>query len=290
MIKEAQAKAKVLIEALPYLQSFCRSFIVVKFGGSLMDQEAKVSSILKDIALMRQVGLWPVIVHGGGPAITRAVDAAGLKTERVAGLRITSPEIMEITQRVLIDGVSHQLCARLDKLGAKGIPLNGRGSNFLRCRKKRLVDQPDVDLGLVGEISSIDVELIRRLCEGGIIPVVAPVAKGPDDRLFNVNADEVAVFVAIAASAEKIVFLSDVDGVMDDPKKPDSLYSSLTVDACEAMIADGRISGGMIPKIKASVAAVREGVKKTHIINGNTEHSLLLEMFTEEGVGTQIML
>ena len=278
-------KARVFIEALPYLKEFDRKFVVIKIGGSTMTDEKVLQAVVTDVVFLEQVGVWPILVHGGGPAITAEMEKAGLKPHFIQGRRVTDAPTLELAHKVLIDRISANVVNLIEQAEGKGVPLNGRGSSFLQA-EKRLVD--GLDLGFVGEIVRVDAELARRMASGGIIPVVAPIARGRDGQLYNVNADSVAWKVAAEIQAEKLVFLSNVPGILKDKEKPETLLTSLAAAEARKLIADGVIAGGMIPKIEACIAALEHGVRMTHVISGLEKHSLLLELFTPEGIGTEI--
>jgi acetylglutamate kinase len=281
-------KSRVLIEALPYLKAFDRKTVVIKIGGSTMTDKRILPSVIRDVVFLEQVGVWPILVHGGGPRITEEMERRGLKANFVKGRRVTDEATLDIAQRVLIDEISVNVVELIQKAEGKAIPLNGRGSRFLHCEKKVFEEDPTMDLGYVGEISAIDAELAQRISSGGVIPVVAPIATGPDGHLYNVNADSVAWKIAAETKAEKLVYLSNVPGIMMDKDKPETLISNATIDECDDMMKKGIIVGGMIPKIEACMLALQKGVKKTHVISGLLQHSLLLEIFTPEGIGTEI--
>jgi acetylglutamate kinase len=283
-------KSKVLIEALPYLKAFDRKVVVIKIGGSTMTDAKILPSVVRDVVFLEQVGVWPIIVHGGGPRITEEMERRGLKANFVKGRRVTDEATLEIAHKVLIDEISANVVDLIQSEDGKAIPLNGRGSRFLKCKKKIFDEDPEMDLGYVGEIENVDAELATRISAGGIIPVVAPIARGPEGHLYNVNADSVAWKVAVEMKAEKLVYLSNVPGILMDKDKPDSLISSATLSECDALMKKNVIVGGMIPKIEACMSALRAGVRKTHVISGLLQHSLLLEIFTPEGIGTEIRL
>lgn len=294
-MQDAIEKAGVLIEALPYIRSFRRKFVVVKLGGSAMEDESVMRSVLRDVVFMEQVDMWPVLVHGGGARISEEMKRAGLQPVFVQGQRVTTPEAMEIVARVLIDEISVKICRMIDELGGKAIPLSGRASSFLVGKKRRLPEAPDVDLGLVGEITYVDKEMCYRLCDGGVIPVVAPVARleesgqGQKAQLLNINGDSAASAIAAGLGAEKLVDISNVPGVLRDPKVPDSLFSTLTKAQVEQLIKDGVITGGMLPKVRSCIEAIDAGVRKAHIVSALLKHALLLEIFTDKGIGTEIV-
>lgn len=282
MVAGAISKAAILVEALPYIRSFRRRFVVVKLGGAMMEDAEALDSVITDIAFMEQVGMWPVIVHGGGKAISVAMAQAGLTPRFVGGLRYTDAPTLAIVERVLIDTVSRDLVARIRRAGGLGIALNGRDSPFLLASRK----QAEEDLGLVGEIEHVDRELCVRVCDGGLIPVVAPVARHRDGYLLNVNADDCALAVAIALAAAKLVMVSDVEGIYD---KDGLLVSSMDAAGAECLIEEGVINGGMMPKVRSCVRAVASGVGKVHMVSGLLKHALLLEIFTDKGIGTEIV-
>lgn len=286
----ALGKARVLLEALPYLKAFDRKFVVIKVGGSTMTDAKVLPSVIRDVVFLEQVGVWPIIVHGGGPRITAEMERRGLKPTFVKGRRVTDEATLEIAHKVLIDEISANVVELIQQEDGKAIPLNGRGSRFLRAVKKVFEEDPGLDLGFVGEITAIDAELAQRIASGGVIPVVAPIARGTDRQLYNVNADSVAWKVAAEVKAEKLVYLSNVPGILRDKDKPETLISSVTMSECKELVKAKVIVGGMIPKIEACMAALQAGVRKTHVISGLLQHSLLLEIFTPEGIGTEIKM
>lgn len=278
-------KARTLIEALPYLKAFDRKFVVIKVGGSTMTDEKTLPSVLTDVAFLEQVGIWPLLVHGGGPRISAEMERQGLKPHFIQGRRVTDTKTIEVAHKVLIDEISANVVKLIEAVEGKAVALNGRGSQFLRCKK--LVER-GLDLGFVGEITRVDTELAKRMAMGGIIPVVAPIARGADGQLYNINADSVAWRLAAELEAAKLVFLSNVPGLLKDKDDPESLISSVSVPDGYKMLKDGTIAGGMIPKVEACMSALDGGVQKTHIISGLQKHSLLVELFTPEGIGTEI--
>lgn len=289
------SKARVLIEALPYIQSFRRKIVVVKYGGSTMTEQGEISSVLTDVIFMETVGMRPVIVHGGGEAISRRMKEEGLESKFVNGLRVTDAHTMEIVEDTLFGTVNREVVETIHRAGGNARGLSGKEKGILRV-KKHMASVEDErgmtrreDIGFVGDVTSVAPEPIQALCEQDIIPVIAPIGLGEDGRSYNVNADTAAGEIAAALSAEKLVFLTDVRGIMRNAEDRDSLFSTLHVDAVDEMIKGEIITGGMIPKVRACLEAVRAGVRKTHIIDGRVPHSLLLEIFTDEGVGTQII-
>lgn len=283
-------KASVLIEALPYIQRFRNETVVVKFGGSIMDDEEGVRAILNDVAFMAVVGLRPVIVHGGGKAISQRMKEAGLQPRFVKGLRVTDEETIGIVERTLNQEINPQMVEMLESFGCRARGLHGE--DILRVRRHTETNPATgevLDWGFVGDVEEVDIELIRAYLDAGLTPLITPLGRGPDRQVYNVNADDAASAIARAMRARKLVFLSDVPGLLRDPSDPTSIISSLRVDEVEGLVASGVISGGMLPKISGAVNAVKAGVAKTHIIDSAMRHSLLLELFTEEGVGTEIV-
>lgn len=285
----ASERAHVLIEALPYMQAYWQKVVVIKFGGSAMFDEQALRSFLTDVVFMEQVGMWPVLAHGGGPAISRAQKDEGVEPRFVNGLRVTDAPTLEVVQKVLIDEISARIVREMEEVDGRAIALNGRGSRFLVGSRMPKAHPDDPDLGFVGRIDRVDRALCVRLLDGGVVPVVAPIARDESGQLYNVNADTVACTIAEQMQAEKLIFLSNVAGILRDPDDEDSLVSTLHASEAREMIDRGEVSGGMIPKLEACLNALDHGVRKTHIVSGLTPHALLLEMFTIEGIGTQII-
>jgi acetylglutamate kinase len=271
---------------LPYLKAFDRKFVVIKIGGSTMNSRDELKSVITDVVFLEQVGMWPVLVHGGGPRITAEMERRGMKARFIRGRRVTDENVLEIAHKVLIDQISSEVVELIEQADGKGVPLNGRGSRFLQCAK-RLVDGDD--LGFVGDVTVVDRELASLISSGGVIPVVAPIGRGPNGQLFNINADSVAWNIAAALQAEKLIFLSNVPGILKDKDDPKSLISTCSAARCRELLDDGTIAGGMTPKIEACMVGLEKGVHNTHIISGLLKHSLLLEIFTPEGIGTKII-
>lgn len=279
-------KAGVLIEALPYIRTFYGKTFVIKYGGhAMLDPELRKAVIL-DIVLLRYIGIRPVVVHGGGPEISAMLRRVGKESRFVNGLRVTDAETMEIAQMVLVGKINHDLVAEMNCQGGKAVGLSGKDGNLLVAEKYAPGGE---DLGFVGEIRAVHPELLVGLADRGYIPVVAPVAVGLGGESYNVNADTVAGELAAAMGAEKLIILTDVEGIMLDPGDPSTLLSTLAVERAYALIGEGRIDGGMIPKVEACAKALKQGVARTHIIDGRQLHSLLLEIFTDRGTGTMIV-
>jgi len=282
-------KAAALIEALPYIQQFRGETVVVKFGGSIMESEDGYSRILQDIAFMECVGLRPVVVHGGGKAISRAMKEAAIAPDFVQGLRVTDEATMAVVEKVLNGEVNPHLVEIVQK--NKGKARGIHGEDILRVEKMTGVDPESgasLDWGYVGQVCHVDIEPIQAYLRSDIVPVITPLGKGPDGHLYNINADDAATAIACALKARKLVFLTDVPGLLRDQEDKSSLISSLHLSEVDELIARGVISGGMLPKIKGMVDAVKSGIRKAHIIDSSMPHSLLLELFTNEGVGTEI--
>jgi acetylglutamate kinase len=284
---EAALKARVLGEALPYIQRFHGKTIVVKFGGNAMTDEALKAGFARDVALLKLVGMNPVVVHGGGPQIEQMLAKLGKKGEFVQGMRVTDRETMDVVEMVLGGTVNKEVVELINQAGGKAVGLTGQDGVFIRAKKMVLAskDNGHVDLGQVGEIESIDPAIISTLEQGGFIPVVAPIGTGADGTTYNINADLVAGKLAEILRAEKLVVLTNTPGVLD---KNGKLLTGLTPRRIDDLVAKGVISGGMLPKIGSALDAARNGVKSVHIIDGRVPHALLLEVMTDQGVGTLI--
>ena len=278
-------KAEVLIEALPYIQRFNRKIIVVKYCGSAMIDEALKQGVIEDVVLLKLVGFKPIIVHGGGKEISRWVDKVGMKTRFIDGLRVTDSDTMELAEMVLAK-VNKELVSKVQTLGVKAAGICGKDGGLLKAKKKLLDGQ---DIGFVGDIDKVDVKILKDLLEKDFLPIVFPIGMDNEGNSYNINADEAAAAIATALKAEKLAYLSDVEGVRKDPQDPESVISELYVNEAEALIEDGTISGGMIPKIENCIDAISRGVSRVHIMDGRIPHSLLLEIFTNKGTGTAIM-
>ena len=294
-MEEAIRKASVLIEALPYIRAFQGKVFVIKFGGAAMEDSATLECVVEDIVFLESVGIKPVLVHGGGPEITREMKARRIEAKFVQGHRVTDEATMEIVREVLANRINVSICRRLERAQGRPVSFADPFQGALRAKRRtarvRLLDGSvqELDLGLVGDMEAIDAEMFRRALEARQVPVVASLARGPNDEMLNVNADLVAAFVATALQAEKAVFLSDTNGILTDPKNPVSFADTLTEAQVHDLIARRVVDGGMLPKVEACLAALHGGVRKTHIIDGRIKHALLLEIFTDKGVGTQII-
>jgi acetylglutamate kinase len=285
------AKANTLLEALPYIQKFNSATFVIKYGGSFMDSpDAEVrNSVARDLVFLEAVEINPVVVHGGGKAITRAMEKAGLKANFIQGQRVTDEATVKLVDKVLSREINPELVETLAWLGgaAKGFA----GPDIFKCRKLRMKtsDGKDLDLGFVGEVVAVNTAPLRECIEKGITPVVSPTARGEDGKIYNCNADVAAAQAAIALKAKRLVFMSDVPGLLQDPKKPDSVISQLKVSRIAGLKKAGVIDKGMIPKVDSAVAALGAGVEKVSFVDGRVPHSVLLEIFTDEGVGTEVV-
>ena len=284
-VDQAIGKAQTLIEALPYIRMFYNKIVVVKYGGSAMLDEELKKNVIQDVALLRLVGMHPVIVHGGGKEISKWVTMMGKEPEFVNGLRVTDADTMNVAEMVL-NRVNKSLVQFLEENGVKAVGLTGKDGGMLRVEKK-LVDGKDI--GFVGNITKVDTKIIDTLIENGYVPVIAPIGMDETYQAYNINADDAACSIAEALGAEKLAFLTDIEGVCKDPKDPSTLLSVLTLAEAEQMIMDGFIGGGMLPKLQNCIDAVKSGVSRVHILDGRKAHCLLLEFFTEKGVGTAIV-
>jgi acetylglutamate kinase len=281
-------RAGLLVEALPYIRGFRGKRIVIKYGGSAMTDDKLKRDFAEDIALLSFIGIKPIIVHGGGPQIGALLKKIGKESRFVKGLRVTDAETMEAVEMVLVAKVNKDVVSMINFFGGRAVGISGRDGNLIRAKKARparLVDT-DVDLGLVGDVDRINAEVIDSLEDKGFVSVIAPVGAGPDEKPFNINADTAAGALAAALRAEKFVLLTDVPGVLDADNQ---LISSLSEEQAEGLIRNGVASGGMIPKIRCCLNALRGGVPKAHVIDGRVPHALLLEILTDEGIGTEIV-
>ncbi len=278
-------KANILIEALPYIQRLWGKTIVIKYGGNAMVNESLTHKILEDVTLLKYVGINPILVHGGGPEINTMLARVGVSSTFHNGLRITDDATMEIVQMVLAGKLNKNIAAEINMLGGKAIGLCGKDAELIRVEKKPPL--PDgVDLGHVGNIVSINTKLLNALCEDEYIPVISSIGTDKQGQSYNINADTAAAAIATALKAEKLIYLTDIDGVRRDANDPTTLFPILTTDQAKALIEDGTISGGMIPKVTACVDAIEKGVRRVHILNGTIPHPIILEIFTDRGIGT----
>lgn len=279
------SKAEVLIEALPYIQRFNRKVIVVKYGGSAMVDEELKKRVIQDVTLLKLVGFKPIIVHGGGKDISRMVERVGMTPQFVNGLRVTDAETMEIVEMVL-NRVNKGLVQLVESLGVRAIGISGKDGGLLQVDKKYSEGK---DIGFVGQVKKVNAEILLDLLEKDFLPVICTVGMDDEFQSYNINADDAACAIAQAMEAEKLAFLTDIEGVYKDPKDPETLISELTVTEAKALITDGYIGGGMLPKLQNCIDAIESGVSRVHILDGRIPHCLLLEIFTNKGIGTAIL-
>ena len=284
-MQEVMEKAQVLIEALPYIQRFNHKIIVVKYGGSAMIDEELKRQVIQDVTLLKVVGFKPIIVHGGGKEISRWVEKTGMHPEFINGLRKTDAPTMEIAEMVL-NKVNKSLVQMVEELGVNAVGISGKDGGLLKVEKKYSEGQ---DIGYVGEIKEVNPKILEDLLERDFLPIVCPIGMDVNYETYNINADDAACAIAQAMQAEKLAFLTDIEGVYKDPEDKSTLISELTLSEARALIADGFIGGGMLPKLKNCMTAIEEGVSRVHILDGRIAHCLLLEIFTNKGIGTAIL-
>lgn len=284
-MQELQNKAKILIEALPYIQRFSGKIIVVKYGGSAMEDEMLKKSVILDIALLKSIGFKPIIVHGGGKEINKWLELSGSTPHFECGLRVTDEHTLEIAQMVL-NAINKGLVGYMSSFGVRAVGISGKDGNTLLAKKHT---PNGVDIGYVGEITDVDTKLILSLIESDFVPVVCPIGMDTHAQTYNINADDAAYALAQALDAEKLVFLSDIEGIYRDFNDKESLISMLTISEAKYLLNSGGIRGGMLPKLQNCIKAIENGVSRVHIINGRIQHCLLLEFFTDRGIGTAIL-
>jgi len=277
-------KAEILIEALPYIQALNKKTVVIKYGGNAMISESLKNSVIEDITLLKYIGINPIIVHGGGPFISQALSEYGIKSTFIDGLRVTDKKTMEIAQMVLIGKTNKEIVSKIGQIGGKAIGISGIDGQMIKCKK---YEPNNVDLGYVGEITSIDSQSLLMLAQGDYIPVIAPIGIGEDGNTYNINADTVAGEIASSLKAEKLILLTDIEGVKTKKENGDILHV-LSKEEVLKLIDDKVIEGGMIPKVLGCIKAIDSGVGRTHIIDGRIPHCILLEIFTNKGIGTMI--
>lgn len=287
-MKDIIKKAEILVEALPYIQALNGKTVVIKYGGNAMVSNGLKNSVMEDITLLKYIGVNPVVVHGGGPDITRTLQQLSIESEFVNGLRKTDSATMEVAQMVLVGKTNKEIVSLINQKGGKAIGICGIDDNMIECKKLTETDDgQEVDLGYVGKIVHIHPHMLEVLTQNGYIPVVAPIGSDKNGQSYNINADTVAGELACALKAEKLILLTDVEGVKSS--KEDKILNALTMKEVHHLIADGTITGGMIPKVMGCVCALEKGVGRTHIIDGRIPHCILLEIFTNKGIGTMIM-
>ncbi|AGN16888.1 MAG: acetylglutamate kinase [Methanobrevibacter boviskoreani] len=286
----------ILVEALPYIKKFYGKKILIKYGGHAMVNKEAMASTARDTVLLKYVGMEPIVVHGGGPEISRSMEKLGKEANFVNGLRVTDEETMEIIKMVLVGKISTNIVSQINLHGGKGIGISGKDSELIRAKKRPLQvftdsdtgESQKVDLGLVGEVVSVNHGILDMFTENDYIPVIAPIGMADNGSTLNINADTAAGEIGQSVKAEKLIILTDVPGVLRDPDDPSTLIQRIRVDEVPQLIEDGIISGGMIPKIETCVDAVKGGVKSAHILDGRVPHTILLEIFTKEGIGTMV--
>ena len=288
-------RVNILVEALPYIKKFYNKKVMIKYGGHAMVDDEAMDSTARDTVLLKYVGMQPIVVHGGGPEITRSMKKLGKEPKFIKGLRVTDEETMSIVKMVLVGNINTNIVSQICLHDGKGAGLSGKDNKLIQACKKihRIKDEEtgeieEIDLGLVGEIKKINPEILEMYTENGFIPVVSPIGIADDGTTLNLNADTVAGAIAGEMDAEKLIILTDVPGVLRDPNDPSSLMQKIHIDEIPALIEEGIITGGMIPKIETCVEALNNGVKSAHILDGRIKHTLLLEIFTKEGIGTMI--
>ena len=285
-------KASALVEALSYIQRFHNKVVVVKVGGSIMDDDKRLADLLTDIVFMNYVGMQPVLVHGGGKAINQAMETAGLQPQMVQGRRYTDERTLAIAEHVLCNQINKFIVNFIQAQGCEAMGLHSLSSNVLFAEKTYLqgADGRRIDLGMVGEVTSVNARLLQLLVQADSIPCIATIARDPAGNRLNVNADTAAGAVAAAMKAEKLVIISDTHGIRSNPSDPESRISHVNISQIDQMVKDGIITSGMLPKVESCITALKGGVTKTHIIDGRIPHSLMLEIYTEAGIGTEIVL
>ncbi len=295
MVQTAIEKAKVLVEALPYIEKFHNKTVVIKYGGNAMVNDELKKAVLQDVILMRYVGMRPVLIHGGGPAISETLKRLAIPSEFIDGMRVTDEATMEVVEMVLAGKVNKDLVTRINQLGGNAVGISGKDGGMIKCEKlfKTRLDEAGnpqvVDLGFVGSVTKVNTSLIESLLDNGYIPVIAPIGVDEMSKSYNINADLVAGDIAGALQADKFVLLTDIEGVCDGKgSEKGDVISTLNIQEIEQLISENIIHGGMIPKVECCINAIQKGVTRAHIIDGRLPHSILLEIFTDEGIGTMI--
>lgn len=282
-------KVKVLIEALPYIKNFTGKTFVIKFGGSIMKNEEAKKAFIKDIVLMKLIGINLVIIHGGGPEISNNLKALGIESNFINGLRVTDKKTMKVVEMVLAGYINKEIVFNINSHGVKAIGISGKDGNFIKAEKKYIYNENEkIDIGFVGEVKEINVEFLDDLIEKNYIPVIAPTGFDEEGNSYNINADYVAASVSFAMKAEKLILLTDIEGLYKDIDDKSTFVSQLTIDEAKALIFQKIIKGGMLPKLECCISAIENGTHSVHMIDGRKEHCLLLEIFTDKGIGTMI--
>ena len=285
MLEEESLKAKVLIEALPYIRYFSGKYVVVKYGGSAMLDADLQKNVIRDVALLKLIGMKPIIVHGGGKEISKWVKLSGKEPEFYNGLRVTDKDTMEIAEMVLFK-VNQELVAMMAQQGIKAVGLSGKDAEMMKVEKKEVLGK---DLGYVGNVTEVNTDLLEALIEDDFVPVISPIGLGEDYEGYNINADDTACAIASALNAEKLVFLTDIEGVFIDPEDKSTLISEMDLTQAHEFVDKGVVGGGMLPKLKNCIEAIENGVARVHILDGRLDHCLLLEFFSQKGIGTAIL-
>ena len=285
MLEEESLKAKVLIEALPYIRYFSGKYVVVKYGGSAMLDADLQKNVIRDVALLKLIGMKPIIVHGGGKEISKWVKLSGKEPEFYNGLRVTDKDTMEIAEMVLFK-VNQELVAMMAQQGIKAVGLSGKDAEMMKVEKKEVLGK---DLGYVGNVTEVNTDLLEALIEDDFVPVISPIGLGEDYEGYNINADDTACAIASALNAEKLVFLTDIEGVFIDPEDKSTLISEMDLTQAHEFVDKGVVGGGMLPKLKNCIEAIENGVARVHILEGRLDHCLLLEFFTQKGIGPAIL-
>ena len=286
----------ILIEALPYIKKFHKKKIMIKYGGHAMIDSEAMSSTARDTVLLKYVGMKPMVVHGGGPEISRSMNKLGKEPKFIGGLRITDQETMDIVKMVLVGKINTDIVSQVCLHGGKGVGISGKDNHLIKARKRApqvIVDnttgeEKTIDLGLVGEIENVNPEIVEMLTSNEYIPIISPIGVDDSSNTLNLNADTVAGDIAAEIDAEKLIILTDVPGILEDPKDPETLIKKVNIDEIKELIEKGIVTDGMIPKVETCINAIENGVKSTHIIDGRIKHSVLLEIFTKKGIGTMI--
>ena len=291
-LEELIERAKVLVEALPYINSFRGATVVVKYGGNAMIDEKLKSSVIQDIVMMELVGMNPVVIHGGGPEISNLMNKLGIEPKFVQGQRVTDAETLEVAEMVLAGKLNGEIVNRINQTGGRAVGLSGKDAGLILAEKigsKHKKSEKQADIGFVGEVDTIHPEIISILTDNKFIPVISPIGVGRQGQTFNINADSVAAEIASSLKASKLIYLTDVKGIYRDPEDESSILSTIHISEVEGLIEKNVISGGMIPKVRGCKMALSSGVNKTHVLDGRLPHSLLLELFTDRGIGSQII-
>lgn len=280
--KQDIEKANILIDSLAYIKDFHQKIVVIKYGGHAMISEQMRQRVISDIAWLSYVGMKPIIVHGGGPEINRMLELQGVEPQFINGLRVTSSDVMRTVEMVLTGSISPNLTTMLNEEGVSSVSVSGKDNKIMEAVKK------DESLGLVGQVTNVNTDYLRQMLDDNLLPVISPIAYGPKGESLNINSDEAAAAIASALAAEKMIYLTDINGIYEDPADPTTLYSVMSADQIQAAIENEMITGGMIPKVENCLDAIQSGVRSCQIIDGTIPHAIILELFTKNGIGTMI--